>query len=218
MKKPIATDGFTIIELLFATIIFSMVMVVILSAAFQIGRIYYKGVSLSGTNETTRTAIDDIANDVRFGVVPTAIQNDSGGIKYFCVGEHRYSFLLDKQVTNSDIDNNALTGLRQDALNTCQAPSADKTGDVTSSRQLLGPDMQLNNLEFACSSTAPGSCYIHLHVIFYGADNTVFISPANPAFTPAQSLNALDALCSGNLQSTQFCAVSDLETRILKNG
>lgn len=211
------SGGFTIIELLIATVIFSLLMTVILVSAFQIGRIYYKGISVSSTNEAARTSIDDISNDVRFGsnIKATKPYSSQPDTWYFCVGLHRYTYQLFHKVTNQDIDTNAVTGLRETAVDGCPPPDPGHPG--ANGDQLLGPDMQLNALDFLCAN---GSCLIHLHIIFYGADNTVFSSSAHPIDDPIAHVAALrdaDAACSSSLLSSQFCAMSDLQTRVLQN-
>lgn len=201
--------GFTIIELIFATLIFSLVMVVILVSVFQIARIYYKGVSISSTNEAARTTVEDIANDVRFANLADTTNFNSG---YFCVGSHRYSFTKFVKVTNDDINRNLPTGIRQDVVNSgCPNPNILMSG--TDAKQLLGPDMQLNNLVFNCAN---GACTVGVHIIFYGADDLVFRSNLNPTHGPAAALKDPDATCSGNLQSSQFCAAVDLQTKVLQ--
>lgn len=213
MKKTAKqnSSGFTIIELIFASLIFSLVMTVILVTAFQIGRIYYKGVSISNTNEAARTIVDDISNDVRFAQLADASHMGDG---YFCIGLHRYTFALFKKVTNEDIAANRDTGVRQDKIS-LGCPSPDSV-PVTDAKQLLGPDMQLNDLQFVPSN---GAVTIHVHIIFYGADDKVFTSTSHPADTDADHALALkdpDARCSSNLLSSQFCAAVDLQTKVLQ--
>lgn len=218
------SDGFTIIELLFATAIFSLVMTVILFATFQIGRTYFKGVSISNTNESARAIIDDITNDVRFAqgatkVDPSPWAGAPPRAHFFCVGEHRYTYVLYDQVTNEKITKNQLTGVREEYVGTaCPSPDKALPGINTQPKQLLGPDMQLNDLVFDCSN---GACTVGVHIIFYGADNTVFNSSAHPADTDADHAAALtdpDSFCSGNSLSTQFCATADLQTKVLQRG
>src|SRR5437868_1811561 len=96
-KLKTGEQGFTMIELVLATLIFTFVMVVILASAFQIGRLYYKGISISNTNESTRTVVEDIASDVRFShdsacadpVVNPQNCVYGGNVYYFCTGLHR---------------------------------------------------------------------------------------------------------------------------------
>ena len=232
-KSSRKDSGFTIIELVLATLIFSIVMVVILFSAFEIGRIYYKGVSISDTSGDARTTITDITNDVRFanyaypvtawGSAP--VSSPAKGY-YFCIGVHRYTYVLNNKVTNDEINHISQTptnytqyinaGIVQDEISTgCPAPGTSSQPG-TKPIQLLGPDMQLNDLTFDCSNSI--QCAVHVHIVFYGSDNTVFNSSKHPADTASDHAAAVydpDAYCSANLLSSQFCAVSDLQTNAL---
>src|SRR5438552_17651914 len=99
------------------------------------------------------------------------------------------------KITNDDVVNPTARyiGVRQDEIPIgCPAPGTPNVG--ANPKQLLGPDMQLNRLQFSC---AYGACSIGAHVIFYGADNTVFQSSANPN-NPLSAIDDPDASCSGN--------------------
>jgi prepilin-type N-terminal cleavage/methylation domain-containing protein len=206
------SNGFTIIELMIATIIFSMVLVVLLASFLQIGRMFYKGVSLSTTNEATRTLIEDLVDDIRFSQAPVAcdpVLNCTGVKKYFCVGSHRYTYILGTKITDTDITNpqsNTMTaGMVRDTIPGCPAPSIGGAEP----KQLLGLNMQLNNMVFIPASNG---VFVHAHVVFYGIDNSVFVSKIPGLDTPAEALTALDANCEGSLFSTQLCAASDIQT------
>src|SRR6266498_3833396 len=67
-------NGFTIIELMVATTIFSIVLMVILASFLQIGRMFYKGISINNTNEATRTLVDDITSDIKLSQAITTPQ------------------------------------------------------------------------------------------------------------------------------------------------
>src|SRR6478609_5585690 len=88
--------GFTIIELLIATTVFSVVLLVFLTAFIRISQLFYKGVNMSHTQETARTVLQDISDDIQF--YKTTINTTSLGQGYFCVGAHRYAFNLHQQV------------------------------------------------------------------------------------------------------------------------
>jgi prepilin-type N-terminal cleavage/methylation domain-containing protein len=198
-------SGFTIIELLIATTIFSIVLVVIVASFLQIGRMFYKGVSINNTNESTRALVDDISTDVRLADspnIPQGVETVAGVTKkYFCVGQHRYTYILNKQVKDSvaTLAKNMQAGLIQDVTGgACQQPSSL---DGNNARQVLGPDMQLNALDITQTGS---SVIIHAHIIFYGVDDSVF--------TP--SVNDPAAYCSGSLLGTQFCAMADIKTNV----
>src|SRR5581483_325395 len=94
--------GFTIIELLIATLVFSVVLVVILAAFVQISRLFYKGVMMSRTQEDTRNVVQSIASDLQFSQTSsniTAASAPSSG--FFCVGLHRYKYRIGYQLGSS---------------------------------------------------------------------------------------------------------------------
>lgn len=226
MKKAFSNNrrkahqkGFTIIELMIATLIFSAVLVLMLASFLQIGRIYYKGVSVASTNEATRTVVDDVTSDMRLTQETTNVKTESNSTanrtnQYFCVGSHRYSYTLssvDHQVKPPDINTpNAANpnGIVLDTVsNGCPDPS-QPGGGGNDTRQLLGANMQLNYLKFNCNSlSSVGACSLSVRVVFYGVDDTVLTPSATDP----------NAACNGNLLSTQFCYVAFFSSNAITN-
>lgn len=215
--------GFTLIELMIATTIFAIVLTVIVAAFLQVGRIYYKGISVASTNEDTRALMDNITNDIKLsGQLPSISPGSPKG--YFCVGSHRYSWTLGNQVQSSDLTATASAanaGVILDDVNGCCDPSLPVASCPagTNPEQLLGANMQLNNFSLDCTSFSQKGCQVGIHVVYYGADNTVFRSISRPGDdgTAAASKDP-DAQCSGSLLSTQFCSVADFNTTVLVGG
>src|SRR5437868_3577403 len=105
-SKPM-NQGFTIIELLVATLVFSIVLVVLLATFVGISRLFYKGVNIANLHNDTRTITQDIENDIKF--VQSAPQSFAdpvdpsrpwlpAGQGYFCIGLHRYTYNLEHQL------------------------------------------------------------------------------------------------------------------------
>lgn len=223
MKRLQRQLGFTLIELMIATVIFAIILTVMVTAFVQVGRIFYKGVSVSSTQNAARSVISNISSDL-VSAKTYSCTNEAGtpgntcvyngNVHYFCVGLHRYAYKLDnpkQKVTGDDVTNPSSTnpkGVVQSVIpNGCPDPNSIPG---TNTRQLLGPDMQLNNFEEKCANSF---CTIRIHIIFYGADPNVFTSSTNPN-DPARAINDADATCSGNLLSTQFCTATDMTTSI----
>jgi type II secretory pathway pseudopilin PulG len=218
-NKDVNSAGFTIIELMVATVVFSTVLIVIVASFLQVGHMFYKGVSINNTTKSTANLVDAIANDVRLTSDQPSMGNLIGAPPgttkwYFCTGPHRYTFKLNTKVQDSDVTSNAVNmsaGVIQDDESSCSNPD---TNPGSNSTQMLGPDMQLNKLDITQTGSA---VMIHAHVIFYGADDTVFNSTAHPNDTTADhsaAVNDPDAYCSGSLLSTQFCAASDIQNNV----
>lgn len=108
--------GFTIIELMIATTIFSLVLMICLAAIMTITRMYYQGTLQARTQNRTREIVDEIADELRYqpgDVVVNdtdpllgEIENNQGEIGsvdpealddyygQYCVGSVRYQYLL----------------------------------------------------------------------------------------------------------------------------
>ncbi len=125
------TRGFTIVELMIATVVFSLVMVICLVGMVQVSRAYYKGITISKTQEAGRFLMDEISSTIQFsgssinpnndgtvvampvnvgfpsnsfvnnGVTDPSVFND-GGFGVFCAGNKKYSYALDKKVVSTD--------------------------------------------------------------------------------------------------------------------
>src|SRR4051812_8577751 len=90
-------SGFTIIELLIATVIFALVLLVITTGVLQFTRQYYKGVISSHTQSAARAIADDVTRALQFGVgsvqpLTTNGTSPAGQTYGYCIGQSkRYS-------------------------------------------------------------------------------------------------------------------------------
>lgn len=200
-KKNI--KGFTIIELLIATAVFSLVLLIFLTAFIRIGNLFYKGVNMSNTQEVARSTLDDITNDIKFSRSrPYIVKADSTGLGYFCIGQHRYKYNLGQQVGAPG----TVFGLLREDIGgvNCPAPTVPGANPV----EMLDGRMQLNQMDISCDLES--LCTIKLHVVYYGDDNSVLVSPGhNPL-----GYKAPDADCTGGLSSAQLCAVADYSSTV----
>jgi prepilin-type N-terminal cleavage/methylation domain-containing protein len=207
-------SGFTIIELLIATAVFSLMLVIFLSVFIQIGRLFYKGVAISNNQESARNVVQSISDDIRFTKnqpVGDLISNQG----YFCIGQHRYLYTKYFQVGSG-----AGYGVQRQDLSdkNCSPPAQDGVPPdgshpvAGSGFEMLSAGMQLNNISVDChdpSLSETQSCLIRVVVVFYGDDNSVF-QGVNGYLSPNPS-------CQGSLTGNQFCSVADYRTTVLQN-
>lgn len=203
--KRLRNEGFTIIELLIATVIFAVVLLVISGAIVQFGRIYYKGTLSSKTQETARNIIEDISQSIQFsgGNIP-----DSTG-SVFCAGGRRFSYApLGTMLTSS---NHVLLA---DRVDTCTSVSprslvtalnADPANVAT---ELLGTNMRIARLSVAETSNGSGLYKITVRIVNAGADD--LLEDNFKADGSAGTDSVLDSCKS--VVGNQFCSVSELET------
>jgi prepilin-type N-terminal cleavage/methylation domain len=96
-------QGFTILELMIATMVFSVVLLLVTAGILQVSRVYYKGLTESTTQSTARNIIDTLAQAIQFsGAEVTETHNvNPGKDDSFCIGNKQYSYRLGSQVMNN---------------------------------------------------------------------------------------------------------------------
>src|SRR5688572_9314579 len=103
MKLSKASAGFTIIELMMATTVFTVVLMLCTLGLLEVGRSYYKGVTATRTQETARTVLEEVTEAIQFGggavvMPPVAAEGTSG---FYCVGSKRFSYMRDRQLIDA---------------------------------------------------------------------------------------------------------------------
>jgi prepilin-type N-terminal cleavage/methylation domain-containing protein len=188
-------SGFTVIELLIATAVFSVVLLVFLTAFLRISELFYKGVNLSNTQEVARKITQSLTNDIQFyqGLVDKPLTGN-----YFCIGNHRYAYNLFQQYTLGS----GRYVLLEENLTGCPS-TTDVAPSISAGKELTSPGMQLNKFDVTCRGKA---CTVNVRVVFYGSDPSV-LSPA---------ANSPVAICTGPSQSTQYCATAEYDSTVLQ--
>ena len=117
--KPhtLPNTGFTIIELMIALTVLSVILLLATTSMMNIGNLFYKGSTVAQTQNVTRLALADISNNIMFNgtaaslINPTPTSCDpsmwcinvsSGSVSNiayaYCLGNTRYSFIFDSQM------------------------------------------------------------------------------------------------------------------------
>ncbi len=207
--------GFTLIELMIATMAFSVILLGATTAVVQIGRMYYKGVVTSKTQEIARRTIEDISRAIQFNdakiVRPAPVDISVNGvtsgqvtIQALCVGTTRYTYSINAQVDHqNDVNKHRLRhALWQDTVtnpNACgvNLPDLGEPEPSPGGHELLGRFMRLGTLDVdPVANPTP----ITVSII-YGDDDLLLPDANNPTN------------CRGAVQGAQWCAVSTLTTQ-----
>lgn len=187
--------GFTIVELLIATTVFAMVLVLITSGIIQVTDTFFKGDTESNTQQVTANVVSMISQAIQFNGGTVTLDSGPTG-DTLCIGSEQFSYWPGAQVVSANAD----SGLIENTSD------CNKTASPVG-RQLLAQNMRLSNLSTECissvalcaSTTTGGQLYqIDVRVV-YGNDNIL----KNPGGT--------NASCSGG-SGQQFCAVSEVST------
>jgi prepilin-type N-terminal cleavage/methylation domain-containing protein len=222
MPKQLSSKGFTVIELLIASAIFALVLILITTGILQFSRQYYKGVLASKTQNTARTILNDITRAIQLNSGEVYTLQPTGPARGFCIGEvKRYSYILDRKIVDSGTLGTRETrhALVTDDWSGCSASTNAVNASATSAlggnnaRELLSQNMRLSNL----SITGSQGLYTVTVRVVYG-DEDLLCSPSVPsscapngAYPPGRT----NIQCKSTVGS-EFCAVSELSTTVQK--
>jgi prepilin-type N-terminal cleavage/methylation domain-containing protein len=84
-------SGFTIVELLISSAVFSFILVAVSVTVVEIGRLYYKGTVLSRTQDAARNVIDNISRPIQLEGSTVVEGGQLGDVKAYCIGATRYT-------------------------------------------------------------------------------------------------------------------------------
>lgn len=218
MGRQLREKGFTIVELMIATVVFASVLVVIMAGVLYFSREYYRGVAQTKTQNTARAVVANISQALQFssGEVVT-YPSASPTPNQICVGAKRYTIALGlKVVDGAPASGQAYHGLvadtpsggcTQDAglVTTLQTladiDSAASPIRMNSPQELLGFNMRVTGLEV--NRIASTNLYEIKVSIAYGDSDLL------------TATTGFDVNCKPGAGS-QFCATSVLVTTVQK--
>lgn len=225
LTKRFQARGFTVIELMVATLIFTVIMIVLTTGILQFSREYYKGVISSQTQSVTRSIVDEVVRSIQYnsGEVSELTSNSAAApgrttVYGYCLGgTKRFSFSLNRQIKDSGAlgTNQARHGLISDTTTGCNAntrawnpanaptslaaPVPTQAAPSANARELLGEHMRV--AKFEITPGANGLYTVTVKVIY--GDNDLLTDLTS------------NAMCRTTIGS-QFCAVSELTTTVQK--
>lgn len=208
-------NGFTIVELMIATSIFAVILLVISFGALSVGKNYYKGITSSRAQEASRSIMDSITKPMELsGAVFEP--NTAGGFKAYCIGTVRFTFSVNKQVSDSPSGaNQQRHALWQDRPNTtspCSPVDLTETNPSTQSaaavqgtqgKELVPKGMRLT--EFEVNSVSDRYYNVRVGIIA-GDDEIIDMSNPDPA----------EFKCQDSTKGGQFCASAPLATTVYR--
>ena len=196
-----SVSGFTIVELMIATAVFSTILIAITFGFMHFSNQYYRGVYASETQNAARDISDEVANAVRFGTgepktIPTGTDGDvptENSDVIFCAGGYRFVTKLGVEYTD-----NTTPGFYMEP----QIGGNCSSGDSSQRKQLLAKNMRVAGIKFYQSQN---NVYTFKITIAYGDDDLL----------TANSDAGGAVQCKTGAGST-YCAVSSLVTTIEK--
>jgi prepilin-type N-terminal cleavage/methylation domain-containing protein len=206
--KKFNQKGFTLVELLIASMIFSLVLLLCVTAMLQIGRMYYKGITTARTQEAARSVLESLSQSVQFSTWDV-VRPDATNPARYCIDNRQYSFVLGQQLVANitvPLDETRRSLVRAEAGGCPPATplSAPNAALSTGWRELMPEGMRLSNLVINESPAGSGRYQITVRVV--SGDGDLMTDP-----------NGVTARCNTGLSfGGQFCAVSELSTVVQK--
>lgn len=227
LHSKLNRSGYTLVELMIAASVFSVIMLGVAGTVTQVGRMYYKGVISSRTQNIARSVNDEVSRAIQFSNKNIAANtNVSFGdpgeprMGVFCVGQNRYTFAINVQVsdgqTNYDpIKHRGPHALLRDRVSdpgSCDLDVPKPTASLpanSNAEELLEQNMRLKDIAVQEDN---GSFKVLVSVI-YGDDDLLVTETGdtldiNPSGMPQS--------CTGSIVGGQWCAFSTLETNVTK--
>lgn len=201
-KQVKSQSGFTIVELLIATSVFSVILLVVSTGIVRIGQSYYKGIIQSRTQETVRAVSQEISSTVQFA----SGQKKLGATgNQFCIGNARYTYFLNQKVDESN------EGLRVEKMRA--DGSCSVAADGSEPKEMLAKNMRV--LHFKADPDVKDSRIWRIEIAVAYGDNdllTHYDNNGNPAGWSAVTDPAVkDAKCKSGVSGGAFCATSSMD-------
>lgn len=204
--------GFTIVELMISSAVFSLMLLVCLGAVIYLGRIYYKGITIATTSETNNAALDSLTQAIQYsGSDLVSIGSGSGWDGAFCMGSKKYSYKIGTQLieggSGASVSDQVFVLSTDPGCTTSSLPVPTGSQDQ---RELLKENMRLTHLEISTDSTGLTNVIIGMA---YGGDPT---DPSVEANTFNYDGGGTIVSCKDSSQATAFCATSYLSSSALR--
>jgi prepilin-type N-terminal cleavage/methylation domain-containing protein len=224
-KKVVNGQGFTIIELMVATVVFSVTLLVLTQGILQIGHIYYKGVTSSRTQEAARSIADDVTQAIQFyggTILPSGSSSmKNGEVEGACIGSRRYSYIPGKQITDTEhrfvgdiASGGCAVGTKARSIDEMKTGLPGTSG--TSPQEFLGDKMRIADFDVTPIAGSEDLYNVKIRVAF--GDDDLLCSPTGNTnecsdSSVANSPNKPDVVCR-SVAGSQFCSISEVNTTV----
>jgi prepilin-type N-terminal cleavage/methylation domain-containing protein len=210
-------SGFTIVELMIATIVSSVILLVITYGIVHFTNDYYHGINASNTQATAQNAIDSVAHAIEFNAGTTTGVDGITSSGVFCAGTQIFLYTAGKQLTAApNATNWGLYQLNNPSANCVMPP------DTSGGTELLGTNMRLAYIKLEQQS-GTNVWNVDMRVAYGDPDLLCRKSitgttkgscqPGATAYQTSDTLQGNDVTCKTQTGS-QFCSISHLSTSV----
>ncbi|HEX7368404.1 MAG TPA: prepilin-type N-terminal cleavage/methylation domain-containing protein [Candidatus Saccharimonadales bacterium] len=220
-KQKNKQAGFTIVEIMIATLVFTVILMVITYGVMHFTSDYFKGINSSTTQTVARTALDDITQAIEYSSGPiTSAANGVHTAGLVCAGNQAFGYMGGKIVVSPTVTPNS--GNTTKALIDHTGVSSTCTpAAVGSGTELLQNNMRLVYLTVSQVASSSNLWTVQLSVAYGDSDllcdasanSTHLCSPGGTPYALTDSVWGPDILCKTDT-GDQFCSVVNLSTTV----
>lgn len=209
--------GFTVVELMIATLIFAVILTIIAMGIISFSNRYYKVANISTTQNTAQSIVDTIGQSLQFGTAEAFGTGPTNN--FFCAGGNVFMFNEAEGMYSGTCGQLGLYMTPMDGL--IVSGSLCHIQPITgSSRQLLGTRSRITNLTV---NPVAGTNMYTIDLSIASGDDDLLCTPtiANSCDSGSAPLNANDFKDKTDVQcklitGSQYCAASHLSTSVEK--
>jgi prepilin-type N-terminal cleavage/methylation domain-containing protein len=208
MKLTPNKSGFTLVELMIATSIFSVVMIISTYTFIQISRYYTKGLNMVRTQDLARNVVDEIASQIKMSNTSVITTPDPGSQplapdqSILCVGNKSYVYRLG--VNEDGMTNHALISYNI-RPGTCPFPADDSTKKV-----LLRTNYRLLQFQAPAAIGSSSMLYNVSVKLLYSVGNDLINFHGSPP-APFDQWT-----CNTANKGSEYCTLSTISTVVYK--
>lgn len=213
--------GFTLVELLIATSVLSVLLVMATVIMISIGNLYYKGVNQSRIQNNVRSLSDEISERLQTsnGARPAAADLAQPGVIAYCIGDTRYTAVIGKQIgKGADQSKHVLWRDKNNTPSSCTGSLPTMSSDTPSAggAELIAPGARLT--KFSIVGISPYEVNIE---VVYGEDDVLCnANVAGDCNETTKSTHLSDSgaqiRCKGSKDTSRFCATAALNTLVTR--
>lgn len=214
--------GFTLVELMVATAVFSTLLLAVTAATLSIGRSYQRSMYASNTQAAASNIVDTLAQSVRFSKTATAVSgNAASGTATQCVGDQQILYTYGRLVGDVSSATASKYGvvIRPVTPGCVVTPIHTASPTLSGQKELLARGMRLSNLRI--TDQGAGAYQVLVRVV-YGEDDLLCsdsvagsCTPGSATLTAAQLQQSRDLRCKPG-RGSEFCAATELSTTVYK--
>ncbi len=191
IRRRINLQGFTIIELMIATAVFSVILLLCATALITVGKMYRRGITSSAAQEVARQIMSQVQNDIQYSSGRFHALSNITDYEGFCVGNNRYVMHKATPVNNG-YDRLTVENITNCSNSILSAPSASAKDLLSTNMRLLEPIAKADPV-----------------------DSSSVLLVVNVAFGDSDLFSSVGRNCNGG-PGSQFCATSRLVSNASK--